>query len=392
MFQMKHLAENIRKYRSAKKLTQTELAAILKISPQSVSKWECAQAVPEIENLCLMAKMLGVSVDQLLGCDHFHGEDMIGIKVMIGIDGGGSKTEFVMFAEDGTIFERLVLGACNPNAVGIEESAALLQQGIEELMEFHRDVCGIYVGSSGFFTGGNGKKIRSILSRVYPEIKIRCETDIMNVIASGTDEESCIAVICGTGSIVFAKEREKLTKLSGWGFLLSSSGSGYDIGRDALRAALGDTEGLAEKTRITPLVETKLGAPVMQCVQEVYQHDQSYVASFTPLVFKAYHQGDAAAERILRENAKSLARVINHAARNYDCGKRIILSGGLLTGNEVFRQMVCDALDPDLAVTVPSVPQVLGACRLCAKMCGVDVSKMDEKLISQYHERGQYDA
>lgn len=382
MFQIKHLAENIRKYRSAKKLTQTELASILKISPQSVSKWECAQTVPDIENLCLMAKLLDVSVDQLLGSDRFHG------KVMIGIDGGGSKTEFVLFAEDGTIFERLVLGACNPNAVGIEESAALLQQGIDDLMESHRDVCGIYVGASGFLTGGNGKKVKSILSKAYPQIKIQCETDIMNVIASGMDAESCIAVICGTGSIVFAKEREKLTKLSGWGFLLSSSGSGYDIGRDALRSALGDAEGLTEKTLITHLVETKLGAPVSRCVQGVYQHDQSYVASFTPLVFDAYQQGDAVAERILRENAGSLARVINHAARNYDCGKRIILSGGLLTGNKVFLQMVCDALDPDLAVTVPNVPQVLGACRLCAKMCGVDVSEMDEKLISQYHERG----
>ena len=382
MFQMKYLAENIRKYRSAKKLTQTELAAILKISPQSVSKWECAQTVPDIENLCLIANMLDVSVDQLLGSDRFHG------KVMIGIDGGGSKTEFVLFAENGTIFERLVLGACNPNAVGIEESAALLQRGVDELMEAHRDVCGIYVGSSGFLTGGNGKKVRSILSKAYPQIKIRCETDIMNVIASGTDEESCIAVICGTGSIVYTKEKDRLTKLSGWGFLLSGSGSGYDIGRDALRAALGDTEGLTERTLITGLVETKLGAPVSQCVQEVYKHDQSYVASFTPLVFDAYHREDAVAGRILRENAKSLAEVINHAARNYDCGKKVILSGGLLTGNKVFLQLVKDALDQDLTVTIPDMPQVLGACRLCAKMCGVDVSKMEEKLISQYHERG----
>ena len=386
MFQMKYLAENIRKYRSAKKLTQTELASILKISPQSVSKWECAQTSPDIENLCLIASVLEVSVDQLLGSDQFHG------KVMIGIDGGGSKTEFVLFAEDGTVFERLLLGACNPNAVGIEESAVLLQRGIDELMEAHREVCGIYVGSSGFLTGGNGKKIRSILSKVYPQIKIRCETDILNVIAAGTDEENCVAVICGTGSVVYAKEREELTKLSGWGFLLSGSGSGYDIGRDALRAALGDAEGLTENTLITSLVETKLGTPVSQCVQEVYQHDQSYVASFTPLVFDAYGRGDAVAKRILIENANSLAELINHAARNYDCGKKVILSGGLLTGNEVFLQLVRDALDPDLTVMIPDIPQVLGACRLCAKMCGVDISKMDEKLISQYHERGQYNA
>ncbi len=382
MFQMKQLAENIRKFRSAKKLTQTELAAILKISPQSVSKWECGLTAPDIENLCMMARVLDVPVDHLLGTGRFHG------KVMIGIDGGGSKTEFVQFTEDGTILERLTLGACNPNAVGIEESAALLQRGINELLEAHRDVCGIYVGSSGFLTGGNGKKVKAILSRAYPQIMIRCETDIMNVIAAGTDAENCIAVICGTGSIVYAKEGDRLTKLTGWGYLLSSSGSGYDIGRDALRAALGDTEGLSEKTLITGLVETKLGAPVSQCVQEVYKHDQSYVASFTPLVFDAYQKGDAVAHRIITENAKSLAGVINHTAKNYQCGKKVVLSGGLLTGNAIFAQLVKSELEPTLSVTIPSVPQVLGACRLCAKMCDVDVSKLDDKLISQYKERG----
>lgn len=382
MFSAKQLAENIKQNRNAKGLTQTELAGILKISPQSVSKWECGLTVPDIENLCLMAKVLGVSVDQLLGTDRAYG------KVMIGIDGGGSKTEFVLFTEDGTILDRIVLGACNPNAVGLNESAALLKQGIDTLIGEHGNVYGIYVGSSGFLTGDNGKKIKGILSKAYPQIKIRCETDILNVIAAGTDAENCVAVICGTGSIVYAKEGERLTKLSGWGFLLSISGSGYDIGRDALRAALGDTEGFTEKTLITGLVETKLGAPASQCVQEVYKHDQSYIASFTPLVFDAYEKGDAVARRIITENAKNLAAVINHAVRNYDCDKKVILSGGLLTGNKLFASLVMEDLDPDVSCRIPRIPQVLGACRLCAKMCDVDVRKIDDKLISQYNERG----
>lgn len=382
MFQTKLLAGNIRKFRCAKRMTQTELAGMLKISPQSVSKWECGQTVPDIENLCMMADVLDISVDRLLGISKRCG------KIMLGIDGGGSKTEFVLFAEDGTILERTVLGACNPNAIGLEESAALLRQGIDGMLAEHGDICGIYVGSSGFLTGGNGKKIKAILSKAYPQIEIRCETDILNVIAAGTDAENCIAVICGTGSIVYAKEGDKLTKLSGWGYLLSSSGSGYDIGRDALRAALGHREGLSEETLITDLVETKLGAPALTCVQEVYKHDQSYVASFTPLVFEAMRQGDRVAKQIIAENAKSLAAVINHAARNYDCGKRVILSGGLLTGNRLFAELVINNLDPGIACQIPQIPQVLGACRLCARMCGVEVSKMDEKLISQYNERG----
>ena len=382
MFDAKQLSKNIKEFRTAKGMTQTELAGILQISPQSVSKWECALTVPDIENLCLMARALDVLVDSLLGAQKRHG------KVMIGIDGGGSKTEFVMFSEDGILLERRVYGACNPNAIGLNQSEELLKQGINELMAEHGDIYGIYVGSSGFLTGGNGLKIKAILAKAYPHIRIRCETDIMNVIAAGTDEENCIAVICGTGSIVYAKEGDRLTKLTGWGYLLSSSGSGYDIGRDALRSALGDAEGLSEKTRITRLVEARIGGPVAACVEEVYKHDQSYIASFTPLVFEAYNEGDETARRILTENARSLASVINHAAKTYDCGQFVILSGGLLTGNQTFAAPVRHELNPRLTLKIPEIPQVLGACRLCAKMCGVDMEKIDQKLLSQYYERG----
>ena len=363
-------------------MTQTELAAALQISPQSVSKWECGLTAPDIENLCRMACVLGVSVDTLLGDIRPNG------KAMIGIDGGGSKTEFVLFLEDGTILDTKVLGPCNPNAIGLENSVMLLRQGIDDFLSIRSDVCGIFVGSSGFLTGGNGKKIQTMLKNVYPHIHIRCETDIMNVIAAGTDSDRSVAVICGTGSIVYAKEKEKLTKLTGWGFLLSSSGSGYDIGRDVLRAALADVEGIGEKTLLSGLVEIKLGAPVSECIQRVYQYDQSYVASFAPLVFDAYEKGDVLARKIVTENAESLANVINHAARNYDCAKKVILSGGLLTGSTLFAQLVQERLDRDLSVTVVRIPQVLGACRLCARMCGVDVDKLNDKLISQYNERG----
>ncbi len=382
MFQIEEFAKKLKWLRTQKGITQTALAQRLQISPQSVSKWECAQTLPDLENLCLIANILGVTTDELLqsttDCR----------KRMLGIDGGGSKTEFVLFTEEGTVLERLILGDCNPNAIGIEESAALLCRGIRSLEEAHGLICGIFVGASGFLTGGNGEKIKKILERACPKAKIRCETDILNVIAAGTDTQNCIAAICGTGSVVYAKEREKLTRLTGWGYLLSNGGSGYDIGRDGLRAALADAEGFGEKTRITQLVQARIEAPVSVCIREAYRHDQSYVASFAPLVVEAYAQGDAVAGEILKRNARALADTINYTAKRYPCGDRVIVSGGLLTGCQVYCQMVTEALTPGLQLQIPQVPQVLGACRLCTELCGVDVRKIDSKLISQYYERG----
>lgn len=381
MFQEKNLADNIRKQRISKGITQTELARILNVSPQSVSKWERGTALPDIENLCLLSNALGISVDKLLG------HEVTREKLLIGIDGGGSKTEFVLFRNDGTLLDRCILGPCNPNAIGLDNCAALLSQGIDKLVASPEELIGIYVGASGFATGGNGKKIHAVLSKLYRNAQIRCETDIMNVIAAAEQEHKCIAVICGTGSVVYAKEADTMTKLTGWGYLLSTSGSGYDIGRDALRQALSEAEGLAERSLITELVEAKLGASADHCVQEVYRHDPAYIASFTPLVFEAYAHGDLAAKKILTDNAHNLASVINHAATRYDCGDHVVLSGGLLTDNHTFRNMVTEQLLPSLIVSIPKIPQVLAACHLCAQMCGIDAQDFMNKLALQYQEK-----
>jgi len=61
------LSENIKMYRTERGFTQSELAALLSVSPQAVSRWENGQAYPDIELLLSLAKYLDVSVDELMG-------------------------------------------------------------------------------------------------------------------------------------------------------------------------------------------------------------------------------------------------------------------------------------------------------------------------------------
>lgn len=378
MFDSIILAQNIKNYRLARGLAQGELARRMLVSTQSVSKWECGVSTPDIANLCLLSEMLDVSVDMLLGtaCDRK--------KVMIGIDGGGSKTEFVMFTEDGVLLDRLVLGACNPNAIGLKECVALLCRGISELCRDNAEIGGIYVGSAGFLLGDNARDVRSLLKKSYPHVKIKCNTDILNVIASGTEDENCVAAICGTGSTVCAKEGDALTRLTGWGYLLSKSGSGFDIGRDGLYAALAHREGLGEPTVITEKIETVMGGPVIEHFREIYSMGQSYIASFAPIVVSAYGEGDPVACYILTENAKWLAFVISQAINHYRCGNKLILAGGLVSRGSPFLELLTPMLPEGMEVILPEAPQVMGACVLCARMCGADTATIKSKFVEQY--------
>lgn len=63
------IAENIKKYRIARGYTQSELALLLSVSPQAVSRWENGQAFPDITFLPLLAKYLNVTIDEIMGSE-----------------------------------------------------------------------------------------------------------------------------------------------------------------------------------------------------------------------------------------------------------------------------------------------------------------------------------
>lgn len=61
------LGRNIRKYRLAQNWTQEKLADVLCVSHQVISKWENAIALPDIETLCSLTQVFGISLDELCG-------------------------------------------------------------------------------------------------------------------------------------------------------------------------------------------------------------------------------------------------------------------------------------------------------------------------------------
>lgn len=57
------LAENFKKYRVAKGLTQEQVASALNVNAQTVSRWECAATLPDVLTLPELAKLYGITVD-----------------------------------------------------------------------------------------------------------------------------------------------------------------------------------------------------------------------------------------------------------------------------------------------------------------------------------------
>lgn len=74
---MLYLAENLKKYRMIKNLTQEDVAVYLGITPQSVSKWERGESYPDITFLPALANIFETSIDLLIGMDTLRAEEML---------------------------------------------------------------------------------------------------------------------------------------------------------------------------------------------------------------------------------------------------------------------------------------------------------------------------
>ena len=356
------LSNNLRNTRKRMGLSQRALAEKLYISAQSVSKWERAEAVPDLEHLCKLSVILHTSVDALLGIRPRE-ED-----ALIAVDGGGTKTEFVLITLSGRLLKRLVLSGSNPNTCGVKRTCDILCRGIDTLLQEGNPVRGIYVGAAGFYSGDNGARVAEILRKNYSGIPLQCQSDICNVLACSEDPDNAIAVICGTGSVVYATRKGQLLRCGGGGWRLETLGSGYDMGRMAILAALEHRDGTGPETLLTDAVEQKLGASVWNQIQRIYAEDPAYIAAFAPLVIRAWQAQDAVATAIVEKNCQRLAQLVHTASTKSPEAKQVILSGSLLTQCPDFCQLLTSSLDRKLRPYQMEYPQVWGACLRCAAL------------------------
>lgn len=378
MYQTSRIGANIRHFRKTRGLTQAQLAEKLFVTPQNISKWENGQSTPDVENLCLAAEALGVSVERLLG-----GENATHGRVMIGIDGGGTKTEFCLFDEHGNVLAWERLGGTNPNIYGIESTISTLKKGIDAVTVRETGICAIFAGIAGCGVESNRRAVLSALKKAYPGVRIEIKNDAYNVIYSTDHFERCIMAIMGTGSVVFAKTPTELHRLGGWGYLFDNSFSGYAIARDAVMAALAAEDGTGEPTALLDILREKLGSGIFQSIPAIYGMPKEELASVAKEVFAAYRAGDKVAEDILRTRAAKLRELIDAAKKRFDVGTHVILAGGLTRDREI----VLSFLDTEhYTYEIPTLPPIFGACSYCARMLGEPPADFFEIFEKTYAE------
>lgn len=349
MADLTQIGKNIRTYRMREGLTQRELADNVLVSFQAISAWERGLSVPDLENAIRLANYFGVSVDALFAERE---KDL-----MVGIDGGGTKTEFVLFDKEGNVKAVSRHEGSNPNDRGIEQSLEVLSTGLDQLLRGKTPVA-VFAGIGGVSLEKYQIAIKEHLNNRFHTL-IGADTDAANVLSMGADPDNSLAVICGTGSCVFVRKGTERYRLGGWGYLLDQAGSAYDVGKDGLRCALAAEDGLAPKSLLSEMMTQALGGSIFSNISMIYNNGRPYIADLALVVLEAAKAGDSNALDILEQNAQRLGKLLAVAVERYDAPTEAVAAGSFLKA-DIFRQMVQEK--SGVTLYLPELPPVYGAC------------------------------
>lgn len=317
-------ARNLKSIRQSRNLSQVKLAEMLSYTGKAVSKWESGTALPPAEVLPRLAKVLNTDLNSLFDFR----EDP---SYFLGVDGGGTKTKFMLTDSDGNIIKQLIKGPCNPTSVGIDIAVSVLTDGIKEICQ---DVplgkVSAFIGSAGCGIEANRQTVTERLMGLNLS-KVSVQGDGDNIISAGLKGQDGIVAIIGTGSIIYSVSSGQRYRIGGYGHFIGDPFSGSEIGRGALEAVLAELDKSGEHTSLTDVVTAKVGRDISKILTDMYSEGKTYMAQFAFSVFEEAAKGDKIAKSIIDRNVEVLSTKLAAALKNFPEMSEvpIILAGGI---------------------------------------------------------------
>ena len=256
----------------------------------------------------------------------------------LGIDGGGSKTSFLLVDEYYNEICHLESGPSNWLSVGADAAKQAITQGISDLTERPNIVCAGFAGAARHDSAAFYKEV---LESLIPEAQIIIESDafIASIGAIGVDPG--ILLIAGTGSIVIGRDKARnMFRIGGWGPYFGDEGSGFWIGREAVREALRSLD-LQASTEFSNRIAGRLGLKSISEVVSAWASGKigvPEIAGLFPEVVSIYPQEPS--RHILTQAVSHLRSMVEIASKRVGLdGCRKSLSGSV-AAHPVMRELI----------------------------------------------------
>ncbi|HKE33615.1 MAG TPA: BadF/BadG/BcrA/BcrD ATPase family protein [Candidatus Acidoferrum sp.] len=266
------------------------------------------------------------------------------MRYVLGLDGGGTKTECVLMDETGAMLARSRSGASNAVNVGAKTSAAALAEaGMQALRSAEKQpasVAFVLAGISGAGEPTVQMEIKSLLQPSFPNASMVITSDLPLTLAA-TGEIPGVVVIAGTGSAVLGRTALlKLARAGGFGPIIGDPGSASDIGREAVGRCFQKFLN-KEKFPLTDEILHTFDCTWPEFVDLAREQPTVVFPKIFPLVAKAAESGDLAARAILSMAAFSLLDQVQEVVRQLRLQNTsffLAKTGGVFDGSPLLNQ------------------------------------------------------
>lgn len=302
--------------------------------------------------------------------------------LVVGIDGGGSKTRAVLADERGkTLAESTGDGsAVKPGEA--ERSAGVIAGVVRDVLESNETQGRIRVLSVGVAGVGRESEREALYEAlVSQEIadEVVVQSDFLIALEDAFGDGPGVLLIAGTGSSAFGRSPAGTqARCGGWGPVFGDEGSGGWIGRRALSVVAAASDGREPETALTGAILTATeSSESADLIRWATGANAGKLATLAPVVLSVADQGDLRANAVVSMAVEELALHVRALARQLFTDERasvpVAFAGGLLSRGSSFRKRLEHRLKtavPGAVIHSQDVDPARGAVRAALRHLG----------------------
>jgi N-acetylglucosamine kinase-like BadF-type ATPase len=323
------------------------------------------------------------------------------MSTVLAVDGGNSKTDLALVAQDGQVLARGRGPGASPHVLGIRGSLDVLATAMDDACAAAglgtprpmADAAALFL--AGIDQPDEEDRYRDAILATGWVAEAQVSNDTFALLRAGTDRDWGVAVVCGAGINACAVDATgRIGRYQALGELSGDWGGGWAVGMAALGAAIRGNDGRGPATTLTRAVPEAFGvASAETLADDVHRgrvSDQRLV-ELAPLVLEHSRAGDAVAQSIVDRLGDEVAVMATALLRRLELvgqGCDVVLGGGLLqSGDErLVGRVEADigAFDPTARIRRPEAPPLLGAVRAGLRMLGAPhdaLSRAEASLV-----------
>lgn len=237
------------------------------------------------------------------------------MRVFLGFDGGGTKTECVALDDRARVVGRSKAGASNPTRIGFESAAKAVEDAaalaLAQTGSRRDEVVSICAGLAGTGKPENRQRMNALLSSAFPNAAVQVLMDLELPLAA-IERGPAIVLVAGTGSAAIARDaRGNVLRAGGFGRDISDEGSAYDVGHSAVEDAM-KQQSLTGK-------DSSLGSQILreldcrnwtEVLEKIAGNPDAVYPRIFPAIAAAADSGDESARFLLSDAAEKLAALV----------------------------------------------------------------------------------